>query len=323
MAHVTFIHGIGQKPAADALLGIWRRALTRRIGPVPEGAAGDGLDLGAEGVETSLVYWADVLNPAPDPDAAAHESANELEALASDLGGIGETITLDQAEDPEWLARLTAKLVLHDPTLLQPVEPEPPGAPPQPGSAERFPLPWALKQRFLAAYLRDVHHYLFDVEWSPRPGETYRVQQEIRGRFVQALKAAAGHGPPHVVVSHSMGTVIAYDCLKRVPDCPRVDALVTLGSPLGIDEVQDKLQPGWTRDDGFPRPKVGGDWVNIFDRLDVVAALDPALANDYRAGGDQVVRDIEEPNYGAWRHSLRKYFEGPKLRGELRRLLDL
>ena len=44
-----------------------------------------------------------------------------LVQLASDLGGIGETITLDQAEDPEWLARLTAKLVLHDPTLLQPV----------------------------------------------------------------------------------------------------------------------------------------------------------------------------------------------------------
>jgi hypothetical protein len=63
--------------------------------------------------------------------------------------------------------------------------------------------------------------------------------------------------------------------------------------------------------------------VNIFDRLDVVTALDPELANDYRTGGERTVRDIEEPNYGAWRHSLRKYFEGPKLRAELRRLLDL
>ncbi len=326
MAYVTFIHGIGQKPAADALFGIWRRALTRRLGPGPAGvaAADDGLDLGAEGVGTSLVYWADVLYPAPDPDVAAHESADEREALATDLGALGETITLDQAADAGWLARLTSRLVLQDPTLLQAPEAAAPGAPAKPpGPEERFPLPWALKQRFLAAFLRDVHHYLFDVEWTPRPGETYRVQQEIRRRFVEALKAGAAHGPPHVVISHSMGTVIAYDCLKRVPDCPPVDALITLGSPLGIDEVQDKLQPGWSRGDGFPRAKVRGDWVNVFDRLDVVAALDPELANDFRESGERRVRDVHEPNYGAWRHSLRKYFEGPQLRSELRRLLDL
>jgi pimeloyl-ACP methyl ester carboxylesterase len=56
---------------------------------------------------------------------------------------------------------------------------------------------------------------------------------------------------PHIVVSHSLGTVIAYDCLKRIPECPAVDGLITLGCPLGLDEIQDKLQPGWTRADGF------------------------------------------------------------------------
>jgi hypothetical protein len=117
--------------------------------------------------------------------------------------------------------------------------------------------------------------------------------------------------------------VIAYDCLMRVPDCPAVDALVTLGSPLGIDEVQDKLTPQWTRKDGFPSNKVAGDWINIFDRLDVVAALDPELANDFRRGGLGVVSDIHEPNTGLWRHTLRKYFEGPLLRSELKRLLKI
>jgi hypothetical protein len=326
MAHVTMIHGIGQKPAADALTGIWHRALNRRVGPARQDlrAVDDSLDLGTEGVGTSLVYWADVLYPAPDANVAAHESAHELEALASDLGALGDTITLEQAADPDWLARLTARLVLQDPNLMQPLDSGPPESSTQPfGVEERFPLPWGLKQRFLAAFLRDVHHYLFDVAWTPRPGETYHVQQEIRRRFLRELKAGAENEPPHIVISHSMGTVIAYDCLKRVPDCPRIDALITLGSPLGIDEVQDKLQPGWTRDGGFPSDKVKGDWVNIFDRLDVVAALDPVLGNDFRAGGQKVVRDIEEPNYGAWRHSLVKYFEGPKLRAELRRLLQL
>ena len=31
-----------------------------------------------------------------------------------------------------------------------------------------------------------------------------------------------------------MGTVIAHDYLKRVSDCPIVDGLITLGSPLGL-----------------------------------------------------------------------------------------
>jgi hypothetical protein len=67
MAHVTMIHGIGQKPTAEALTGIWRRALNRRVVQVRQdlGAVDDSLDLGAEGVGTSLVYWADVLYPYP------------------------------------------------------------------------------------------------------------------------------------------------------------------------------------------------------------------------------------------------------------------
>ncbi|MDW9433490.1 hypothetical protein GOA53_29370 [Sinorhizobium meliloti] len=310
MAHVTMIHGIGQKPDETALLGIWRRALAG-------GPQGTRIDLGAKGVSSSMVYWADVLYPAPDPNVAAHESTDDLEALKSDVGHVGHTITVDEAADPEWFARLAGRLLLEDPAL--PEE----SLDFTSGVEERFPLPWALKQRFLAAFLRDVHHYLFNASWTPRPGETYRVQHEIRRRFLEKIAAGAEKGRPHVVVSHSMGTVIAYDCLMRVPDCPGVDALVTLGSPLGIDEVQDKLTPGWTRLDGFPSQKVGGEWVNIYDRLDVVAALDPLLGNDFRRGGLEVVRDIHEANNGLWRHSLRKYFEGPLLRTELKRLLKM
>jgi hypothetical protein len=57
------------------------------------------------------------------------------------------------------------------------------------------------------------------------------VQDEIRSRPIGALSdAAAQYEPPHIPASHSIGTVIAYDCLKCVPGCPRVDALMTVGS---------------------------------------------------------------------------------------------
>jgi len=308
--HVTFIHGIANKPAAEDLLEIWRHALG-------EGGS-EALRLGTQGVSSSLVYWADVLYAAPDPDVAAHEGVDERTPGAVDGGGEPPLPTPVSAESRAFIESLRARLTdLPDEMLDQE-----PSADPAAKGLERVPLPWFIKKRIMAAFLRDVHHYLFNVESRPRPNEVYLVQDEIRRRFVARLKATEG-GRPHVVVSHSMGTVIAYDCLKRVADCPQIDALVTIGSPLGIDEIQDKLQPEWTRDDGFPREKIAGGWVNVFDRLDVVCGLDPKLANDYERGAKELIDDIEVTNDGAWRHSATKYYRQPTVRGALRRLLGL
>ena len=272
MPHVTFIHGIANKPEAKELLRIWIGAL---------GDTGsDSLKLGTRGVTTSLIYWADVLYPAPDPDVAAHESLVENSVGAVDGSGDAAVPEGVSPESAAFVAALRAQLTsLSDSEL----EKEPPPQPEARGF-ERVPLPWFIKRRVMAAQLRDVHHYLFNVDWTPRPGSPFKVQDEIRGRFQRALAGVQTDGP-HVVVSHSMGTVIAYDCLKRLPECAKVDGFMTLGSPLGIDEIQDKLAPGWTRADGFPHERVAHEWVNVFDRLDVVCGLDPQLANDYRRAG--------------------------------------
>ncbi len=87
---------------------------------------------------------------------------------------------------------------------------------------------------------------------------------------------------PHIVIAHSMGTVINHDCPRRVPDCGRTDGLITFGSPLGIDEVQDKLHPEWTRENSSPAEKVAGRRVNIYDPADVASGLDPRIANNFR-----------------------------------------
>jgi hypothetical protein len=97
---------------------------------------------------------------------------------------------------------------------------------------------------------------------------------------------------------------------------------MTLGSPLGLDEVQDFF-PKRTRDDGFPSVKLQGPWINIYDSKDVVAAADPKLANDYRRSGQEVVEDIEEPNWGNWRHSISKYLQGPILRRKLASMVQV
>jgi hypothetical protein len=120
-----------------------------------------------------------------------------------------------------------------------------------------------------------------------------------------------------------MGTVIAYDCLKRVAACPGVDGLITLGSPLGLDEIQDKLQPEWTRKDGFPHEKVAGGWTNVFDRLDPVCGFDPVFANDYCKAGVAAVEDFAVRNEGTWRHSITKYLRQPAVCRAIGKILGL
>lgn len=310
MAHVTFIHGIANKPPADRLLSIWRRALANE----------DGLDLGNKGVTSTMVYWADVLYARPSQDADAHESTGPDIVVEDNDDDSSWRNELTGAEK-EFVDRLAARLAFdaESPAGENYEAPEADND----GSFERIPIPWSIKRRIMKKLLKDVHHYLFNTKFSPRPGEHYQVQDEIRNRFVGALKQAqkADSGSPHIVVSHSMGTVIAYDCLKHVADCPSIDHLMTIGCPLGIDEVQDLL-PEWTRNDGFPSKKLQGSWVNVFDRLDPVA-LDTHLANDYRKDKQKVVQDINEQNWGKWRHSIDKYLAGDKLRTALTGQLGL
>jgi hypothetical protein len=309
MPHVTFIHGIANKPPAADLLRIRREALANASDPLP---------LSDLGVTSALVYWANLMYERPDDNVAAHEGVLENTPEAVDGGGGAAPPVPKTAEEAEFLERMRKRM-----TALSDAEIA--GAPPVPanpqGTLERIPLPWFIKKRVMNAFLRDVHHYLFDVEFAPPGGTPVPIQRTIRQRFVDGLRAPMCTRP-HVVVSHSMGTVIAYDCLKRVPECSGVDALITLGSPLGLDEIQDKLQPGWSRNAGFPSATVSGGWVNVFDRLDPVCGFDPELANDFRKSGAATVEDIAVQNDGAWRHSITKYLRQPRVCHAMRQMLQ-
>ena len=311
MPHVTFIHGIANKPPVDELIRIWRRALESAPDPLP---------LGSLGVSSSMVYWADLLYAEPEQDTAAFEGVHENTAAAIDGAGGPPPPEPRTPEERAFLDSLRAKMTtLSDEQINSGVVPN---VPPEPqGQLERVPLPWFIKKWFLDAFLRDVHHYIFDITFAPPGRQPVPIQQTIRRRFVDALGAAAVTRP-HVVVSHSLGTVIAYDCLKRVPECPPVDGLITLGSPLGLDEIQDKLRPGWTRADGFPSDQVK-EWANQYDLMDPVCGVDPALGDDFRRGGLSAVEEAVVRNDGKWRHSITKYLRQPDLATVLRRMLQV
>ena len=314
MPHITFIHGISNKPAENKLKQIWLDALASDLLN-----NGDGLDLGAMGVTTSMIYWADVLYAKPEEilkEAVANLESTEEVAGKSEADpdmSWRDTITDEEKKMVDSLAaKLSFDLLVNDD--YRPDEKD------VAKTLERIPLPWFIKRRIMKWLLKDVHHYLFNQEFSPASGITYKVQEEIRSRVLKKLNEV--QTDRHIVVSHSMGTIIMYDCLKRVAECPAIDGLMTVGSPLGIDEVQDKFAPEWTRANGFPE-KVKGPWINVYDTLDPVTGFDGNIANDYKRNGEEVIEVINEQNWGSWRHNITNYFSEPKLRAALLNMLNL
>ncbi|ACM21060.1 hypothetical protein Geob_2710 [Geotalea daltonii FRC-32] len=284
--HVTFIHGLANKPAPKELERIWLNALSAPVVGDP------GFDLGAVGVTASFVYWADLFYDKPIAASDYEAAANRAEELDA---------AVKQDVKPGWEASLMLKLADGNQALKDaPVDESTDGY-------ERIPIPWFIKERMMEHFVREAHDYLFN---------TNGIRDIIRRRVLDDF-AKVAPGTRHVLVGHSQGTFIGYDVLTDVMDCKEIEGFMTLGSPLGLDEVQDKLN--WSCKNGFPS-KLKGDWVNVYDPFDVISRPDPALANDFKKNGTEAVIDVKEENWGTWRHSATKYFKGPKLRAQLRRL---
>lgn len=309
MPHIIFIHGLSNKPTSNSLLEIWRQKL----------AHDGGLDLDDLGITSEMVYWADVLYPSPDTNLAAYENAESSE-LAVVMRAPPVGTPAEAAHDAKYQRLLEALDAVGD-------DRDPEGMTEQEQhniTLERVPLPAFIRKRIMKRLARDAFLYFYNEPFSARPPESFLVRDELRKRFVDAAAAARARNPNDrvVVLAHSMGTFVAYDCLTAVAECPRVDGFMTIGSPLGIDEVQDFFT-GYSPFDAFPREKLSGPWVNVFDQLDAVAGADARLANDFRASGVARVRDIHEPNWGTWRHSISKYLQGRQLREALASMLGV
>ncbi|MEU6277072.1 alpha/beta hydrolase [Streptomyces populi] len=116
----------------------------------------------------------------------------------------------------------------------------------------------------------------------------YLTDPDLRARALARVADRIGDDT-RVVVAHSLGSVVAYEALCARPG-HRVRALVTIGSPLGIENlILHRLQPAPLGLGGQPRGHwPGGDelvWTNLADVGDVVA-----LVKDLRPAFGERVR---------------------------------
>jgi len=131
----------------------------------------------------------------------------------------------------------------------------------------------------------------------------------VVARIVDQLAEARRDGPI-CVISHSMGTVVAFDAILQFKG--DVDTFVTLGTPLGWEYVKAAL--------GTPVfPANLRHWINLYDRYDDVAIRDRGIADDYPdIGGarwveDRRVRDNYAPNGDRDPHHWFGYLSSPEM----------
>ncbi|WP_117210726.1 serine peptidase [Allorhizocola rhizosphaerae] len=111
----------------------------------------------------------------------------------------------------------------------------------------RFNLENRAVEWFIAEFFPEVVGYLRD----PDP---------VRARVAAALREHR----PQVVIAHSLGSVVTFETLCAHEDLS-VDLLITLGSPLALPYIHNRL--AFT----VKRPPRAGRWLNLADIGDLVA----------------------------------------------------
>ena len=266
---VIYVHGIGNKPPPAVLKCQWDRAL-----------------FNAElGDRSRMVNWVNRdYYPVP-----LHETCGDADVVRVDDDEVSTKAVIalatgEEGTEPVAVEREIEALAQGDPErarVLVNIAARTRAEPPEPAAvtvpdirAKVLPLPAPLRRlvagKLTRAFLRDVDDFLFN--------------ERRRAAMTDALRARLDvGGGPFAVVAHSQGSMIAYEVLRGLdPARHEVPLFVTVGSPLGMREVQDELQR-WS-DRPLGKPACVGRWLNVADRLDPVA-IDPRLRGDF---GDDV-----------------------------------
>jgi hypothetical protein len=322
---VLFIHGLARKPAPEKLLELWQWGLSRG-NPMPSVFAppNEGLDLATDGVPHVLNYYADVFYGTDyETDLSAYEEGNlDMELQAEGLDRLEEGLPLPTPKterEAAFLEGLEAKLAANFivDTVVTTVNPSPTAS--ELEIARLIPAP--VREAIIKKAAMEAYYFLFNKEYvRPGDGQRFDVRDELRRLLLKDLTLMQEKAEKLVILSHSMGTMVAYDVLRNCPECPSVDTLITLGSPLGIREVQQELIARGKRQVDFPAEKLE-HWINLYDPLDPICGADPRFANDYLSVAGKAVEDIKESNWGKWRHTITHYLAGTQLRKQLSQAL--
>ena len=295
MCNLVFVHGRAQEGKnPDALKEAW-------VSYWAEGLKKSGRTVPLENHKIHFPFYGDTLADLTDglsPEDAAKIVVRGLQSTApggvtDDEKGFIEAVMFETLERD--LGNLADLEIAKEAPELQVVEKGP------------LNLPWvqALMEVFdrhipgasaasVALVTRDVYRYL--------------TNTAVRRVIDNGFAAAMPKGERTVVVSHSLGTVVAFNALRGHPDRGhwQVPSFMTLGSPLAVKVVREKLHDFAPL--GFPRPPVQA-WFNAMDTRDYVS-LFPLDEKHFPITGAGTIRNkMDVRNSTANRHGIAGYLK--------------
>lgn len=308
--HLVIIHGRDKKPECEKLLGLIKKALVAGLRRVDEDAANQ-LDKGE--LPITLAYYGDINNRLllarrPKLKSIMHQvNGNwyvEDDYYDEDLQRLMER-PLTQFDRKHYDEHMRDhKLIGLQDDIAQAVSP-------------LFSL-FELSNRIIRSVLPDLGAYL----------NSRVVGSEIRERLQEPLAKALHQYDDVMLISHSMGCMVAYDVLwkfsrmseyKHLWD-KRVNVWLTIGNPLGEPFVSKGLYDSDEPFDGkFPRNIK--KWINV-NAVDDYIAHDTTIADDFspmmKEGLIEHIKD-EPTIYNFWKdhngrcnpHNLFGYLNHP------------
>ncbi|MEN8504963.1 hypothetical protein ACOCG7_08885 [Paraburkholderia sp. DD10] len=257
--NVLMIHGIGQEASTrDELLKKWRESLHSTQLGLLDGALVEMAYYG-----TTLADWTNgeaknAVGMGAESTTVDVGDAGELKFLSSVMEEIASDHGIEEAEieaaidaagnDAVPMDNFIARRLVG---LLRVVEKISPA-----------------KGSLLLRVIRQGHTYLSS------PGATKAVDGIVRPLLQRG---------PQVLITHSLGTVIAFKLLREMEAKGtevQIPLLITMGSPLGLDAFKAKL--------GAPRRKAAfvEQWINFYDPSDFVALGKPLNEENFASNID-------------------------------------
>ena len=249
------IHGLGNKPPKDTLEEWWKISIL-------EGSRNFGSSL--PDVNFEMVYWADILHPEPldvnitDKENILHIDNPYRPAENNSIKPYSKT----RRKMLDYLEKVTDDLFLN----------------------EDFSINFSkITDKILHKYFYDLDLYYKNIILEMN-GIENNIRRQIRDRLTKTLHKHRNKSI--LLISHSMGTIVAYDVLSKHLNDFKIDTFVTMGSPLGIPVIMNKIAVELSELTGTVSPPKAPDniirnWFNLSDLEDRIAS-NYNLNDDYQ-----------------------------------------
>ncbi len=271
---IIAVHGLGNKPPKELLEDWWKKSID------------EGLTrINCKGTKYNfeLVFWADSLHPVLlDPDETDEDSEYFLTEKYLPAENNNEHISIKN-KTLNYLKKQLDSILFNEKMHIN------------------FPI---ITDFIIRSFFKDLQIYL-TTNCVEENMQDCLAKEVIKEKVYMALKK---HQDKEILLlTHSMGSIIAYDVLIEHEKELKIDTFITQGSPLAVPFIFGKIKKDLNQD---PNDKnklrtpecIESAWINLFDPLDrlaqysslnnffeknsnSVAPVSISIKNDYKYNG--------------------------------------